>query len=99
MCLIRKMLAGRHCLQEIQIEIILDQLGLGDVYTLTGIDAGSKLIASCLVGKRDACYAIVFMNDLAERLANRAQLIKAATRRFCAPSKMHSVRTWITRFW
>ncbi len=49
-------------------------LGFGDVYTWTGIDADSKLIVSYMVGKRDAGYAKVFIDDLAERLNNRVQL-------------------------
>lgn len=48
--------------------------GAGDVWTWTGIDAGSKLIISWLVGGRDSEYAIQFMDDLASRLANRVQL-------------------------
>lgn len=49
-------------------------LGLGDVFTWTGLDADSKLIVSYLVGRRDSRYARVFIDDLAERLANRVQL-------------------------
>jgi IS1 family transposase len=49
-------------------------LGLGDVYTWTAIDPESKLIASWLVGRRDAEYGKVFIEDLASRLANRVQL-------------------------
>jgi len=49
-------------------------LGLGDVYTWTAIDPESKLIASWLVGRRDAEYAHAFMDDLQGRLANRVQL-------------------------
>ena len=49
-------------------------LGLGDVYTWTGIDADTKLIVSYMVGKRDADYAALFIGDLASRLANRVQL-------------------------
>jgi IS1 family transposase len=49
-------------------------LGLGDVYTWTAIDPESKLIASWLVGKRDAEYGKAFIEDLASRLANRVQL-------------------------
>ena len=49
-------------------------LGFGDVYTWTAICAETKLIASYMVGKRDADYANAFMTDLASRLANRVQL-------------------------
>ena len=50
------------------------ELGFGDVYTWTAICADTKLCASWLVGKRDADYAIAFIDDLAGRLANRIQL-------------------------
>ena len=49
-------------------------LGFGDVYTWTAICADTKLAASYMVGKRDAYYAMVFMEDLASRLASRVQL-------------------------
>jgi IS1 family transposase len=50
------------------------RLGKGDVYTWTCIDADTKLIPCWLVGKRDAQYARLFMNDVADRLSNRIQL-------------------------
>jgi IS1 family transposase len=50
------------------------EFGFGDVYTWTGMDADSKLMVSWLVGKRDASYGEVFMNDLANRLTHRVQL-------------------------
>lgn len=46
----------------------------GDVWTWTAPDADSKLIVSYLIGGRDAGYANEFMQDVAERLANRVQL-------------------------
>jgi len=46
----------------------------GDTWTWTALDADSKLIVSWLVGGRDGGYATQFMNDVASRLANRAQL-------------------------
>lgn len=46
----------------------------GDVWTWTAIDADSKLIVSYLVGGRDADYASAFIDDVADRLANRVQL-------------------------
>lgn len=49
-------------------------VGAGDVWTWTGIDADSKLIVSYLVGERTVDYAILFMEDLKARLANRVQL-------------------------
>lgn len=50
------------------------ELGYGDVYTWTAIDADTKLILSFLVGKRDADYADMFISDLRSRIAGRVQL-------------------------
>jgi IS1 family transposase len=49
-------------------------VGAGDTWTWTAIDADNKLIISWLVGGRDSEYAMVFMDDLRSRLANRVQL-------------------------
>lgn len=49
-------------------------LAYGDVWTWTALDADSKLLVSWLVGGRDADYANAFMQDVADRLANRVQL-------------------------
>jgi len=46
----------------------------GDTWTWTALDSDSKLIISWLVGGRDSEYAMAFMDDLRERLANRVQL-------------------------
>jgi len=46
----------------------------GDIWTWTALDRDSKLIVSYLVGGRDSEYAGAFMQDVAERLANRVQL-------------------------
>jgi IS1 family transposase len=46
----------------------------GDVWTWTAIDPDTKLIPSWFVGGRDSDAAIIFMDDLASRLANRVQL-------------------------
>lgn len=46
----------------------------GDTWTWTAIDADTKLIISYLVGGRDAEYAVEFIQDLADRVANRFQL-------------------------
>lgn len=51
-----------------------DQFGVGSVWTWTALDADTKLICSWMVGPRDAQAAYLFMQDLAERLANRVQL-------------------------
>lgn len=48
--------------------------GAGDTWTWTAIDADSKLMVSWLVGDRDSEAALVFMDDLRSRLANRVQL-------------------------
>ncbi len=46
----------------------------GDAWTWTAIDRDSKLIISYLIGGRDAGYAHEFMQDVADRVANRIQL-------------------------
>ncbi|MBA2632198.1 MAG: IS1 family transposase, partial [Chloroflexi bacterium] len=48
--------------------------GYGDVWTFTAICADTKLIPTWRVGSRDVGTATDFMQDLAERLANRAQI-------------------------
>jgi IS1 family transposase len=48
--------------------------GAGSVWTWTALDVESKLIVSCLVGGRDAEYAMEFMEDVKSRLASRVQL-------------------------
>lgn len=50
------------------------EFGYGDVYTWTAICADTKLVPSWLVGRRDASYARLFIDDLASRLKNRIQL-------------------------
>jgi IS1 family transposase len=49
-------------------------LAWGDTWTWTGIEAQSKLIISWLVGGRDGDYAMGFMDDMRQRLANRVQI-------------------------
>ncbi len=56
--------------------------GAGDTWTWTAIDADSKLIVSYLVGSRDAEYANAFMQDVAERLANKVQLISVGRKAY-----------------
>ena len=46
----------------------------GDTWTWTALDSETKLIVSYLVGGRDSEYAMAFMDDLRDRLANRVQL-------------------------
>jgi len=50
------------------------ELGYGDIWTWTAIDADTKLVPSWAVGRRDAFTAHAFMLDLADRLAHRVQL-------------------------
>ncbi len=49
-------------------------LAYGDTWTWTAIEAETKLLITWLVGGRDSDYAIAFMDDLRDRLANRVQL-------------------------
>lgn len=48
--------------------------GAGDVWTWTAIDADTKLMVSYFVGDRGAESAMILMDDLRTRLANRVQL-------------------------
>jgi IS1 family transposase len=48
--------------------------GAGDVWTWTALDADSKLMVSYFVGDRGAESAMILMDDLRARLANRVQL-------------------------
>ncbi len=50
------------------------QYGVGDVWTWVAMDAKTKLVASWLVGLRDAGYAHEFIDDLKGRLINKVQL-------------------------
>ena len=50
------------------------EIGIGDVWTFTAIDADTKLVPCWLVGRRDAGYAFEFVSNLAGRLNNRVQL-------------------------
>ena len=51
-----------------------DDSTIGDCWTWTAIDADSKLLISYQVGGRDAEYALMLMDDLRGRLANKVQL-------------------------
>ena len=57
-----------------QKNIARGAVGEGDVWTWTAICADTKLVASWMVGDRNAEAAHQFMADLAPRLANRIQL-------------------------
>src|SRR5437868_8151833 len=48
--------------------------GAGDVWTWTALDSDTKLILTWQVGGRDAEFALMLMDDLRGRLANRVQL-------------------------
>lgn len=59
-----------------------EDVGVGDVWTWTAIDADTKLIISWLVGDRGTQTAITFMKDLAERVIDRIQLTTDALRQY-----------------
>ncbi|HEY8751891.1 MAG TPA: hypothetical protein VIM11_28170 [Tepidisphaeraceae bacterium] len=50
------------------------KFGVGDVWTWVALDADTKLCVSYLIGERDAGYANIFMQDVADRVVNRIQL-------------------------
>ncbi|MEK7572091.1 MAG: IS1 family transposase [Patescibacteria group bacterium] len=50
------------------------QVGFGDTWTWTALDADTKLVPSWHIGSRNADHGVAFMNDLKGRLANRVQL-------------------------
>jgi IS1 family transposase len=50
------------------------EIGWGDVWTWTAIDAETKLIISFLVGGRDAGWAMDFMEDCASRMRGHVQI-------------------------
>ena len=63
-----------HCKQKNVAKAKAAPAEAGDVWTWTAIDADTKLIPSWFVGGRDSNAAILFMDDLRSRLANRVQL-------------------------
>ncbi len=50
------------------------EIGWGDVWTWTALDADTKLCVSYLVGGRDLGWAKEFMGDCASRIKNRVQI-------------------------
>jgi len=50
------------------------EYGIGDVWTWVALDADTKLVPCWLVGRRNLEHAMIFMQNLAGRLANRVQL-------------------------
>jgi IS1 family transposase len=55
-------------------EILAKNPNAGDAWTWAAIDADTKLIPSWIIGPRDGVTARMFVNDLADRLADRIQL-------------------------
>src|SRR3546814_558343 len=62
----------------------------GDTWTWTAIEADTKLIVSWLVGGRDSEYALAFMDDLRDQLANRVQLASDGHERTAPRSEEHT---------
>jgi IS1 family transposase len=50
------------------------EIGWGDVWTWTALDADTKICVSYLVGGRDLGWAKEFMGDCASRIKNRVQI-------------------------
>ncbi|MCL5006008.1 MAG: IS1 family transposase [Acidobacteria bacterium] len=50
------------------------KFGYGDVWTWVAIEADTKLVPAFMIGNRDGQSAIMFIDDLKSRLANRVQL-------------------------
>lgn len=63
-----------HCKQRNVATAKAAPEGAGDCWTWMGLDADNKLIIAYAVGGRDADYANAFMQDVADRLANRVQM-------------------------
>ena len=57
------------------------QFGYGDVWAWVAMDADTKLVPSFMIGTRGSRTAKAFMDDLANRLANRVQLTSDSARR------------------
>jgi IS1 family transposase len=55
-------------------EILAKNPHAGDAWTWAAIDADTKLIPSWIIGPRDGVTARMFVNDLADRLADRVHL-------------------------
>lgn len=55
-------------------EPLRGRFGYGDTWTFTGICAETKVMPAWLIGSRDTEHAIMFVKDLASRLAHRVQL-------------------------
>jgi transposase-like protein len=75
------------------------QSGLGSIWTWTALDADTKLIASWLVGSRDAQSAYEFMQDAASRCAVAYSSRQTATGPIWRQSRRSSGWTSISRSW
>ncbi len=62
------------CKQKNVTQKMAEKRIVGDTWVWVAIDAETKLVPCWLVGKRDAGCATQFIQDLADRLANRVQL-------------------------
>lgn len=51
-----------------------DRSRAGDQWTFVVLDADTKLVPACRIGKHDLPTATAFLGDLSKRLANRVQL-------------------------
>src|SRR5438094_555736 len=56
------------------VKVSKKEIGWGDVWTWTAIDADTKFCVSYLVGGRDAGWATDFMEDCASRIRGRVQI-------------------------
>jgi hypothetical protein len=72
------------------------EFGYGDVWTWTAICADIKLVPSWIVGERTVSDAVVFMNDLANRLRHRVQLSTDGHRTYLRLSSPRSAPMWTT---
>ncbi len=61
-----------------------------DVWTWTAIDADSKLVMLWLVGRKDSKYAMVSVDNLKSRLANRVQLTSGRRNVFSKKIENHA---------
>jgi hypothetical protein len=48
--------------------------GFGDVWTFIALDTDTKLVATYLIGRRDAYHTRMFLDDLSSRITQRFQL-------------------------
>jgi transposase-like protein len=70
-----------------------------DAWLWVATCADTKLVPSWLVGRRNSYTAIVFTDDLQQRLADRVQITSDGHKAYLDASPLHSAVTWITRCW